>query len=410
MSAQDPSPLEELLHGAPCGLFAFDDAGTLVALNDTLLGVLGATREQAQGQPVGSVLTLASRLFFETHVLPLLRMVGRVEELSLTLRTRAGEPVPMLLNAVRQEHARGATYHCAVMSVRERGKYEDELLKARRAAQEALGNNAALLQARQELEEHTRTLDLKLTQLQQRNQELTRVSGVLAQDLREPIRKLSLFACLFTREDREGLSLTGQRSLERIKTVSAKLERLITGLHQFMSLDVLDDPLEEVDLLEAVGSARLRVKELSGHEAPLLRCDALPIIEGRRRQLMTLFFHLLDNAAKFHKPGQTPRVDIECQLVQHNSFRALKDRYHYTDFARITVVDQGIGFDKSYGEYVFDVLRKLDPDSPGLGVGLPICRKVVENHHGTISVESEPGRGTRFTLLLPVKQQASSAA
>jgi phosphoserine phosphatase RsbU/P len=404
------SPLDELLRAAPCGLFAFDDAGTLLALNDTLLDVLGYAREDVQGRPVTGLLSLASRLFCETHVFPLLRMQGRVDELYLTLRTRSGESVPMLLNAVRQERAEGAVHQCAVMSVRERGKYEDELLKARRAAEEALRNNAALIQIRQEFEEHTRTLDHKLTQLEQRNQELTRVSAILAQDLREPIRKLSLFACLFTREDREGLSMTGQRSLELIRTVSAKLEQLVVGLHQFMSLDVLEDPIEEVDLLEAVGNARRRVKEMSGHPAPELRCAALPIIEGRRRQLMTLFFHLLDNAAKFHKPGELPRVDIECQLVQHNSFRALKDRYHYTDFVKITVADQGMGFATSDAGYVFEVLRKLDPDSPGLGVGLPICRKVVENHHGTLSVESEPGRGTRFTLLLPLKQQTHSAA
>ncbi len=408
MSARAADLQEDLLRRAPCGLFAFSAEGTLVAVNDTLLEMLDQVREDVLGQPVSTLLTLASRMFYETHVFPLLQMHGRVEELSLSLRARSGEPVPVLLNAVRREAGTDTVHHCAVMSVRERGRYEDELLKARHEAQEALRSNEALTQARRELESHARELDQKLSLLELRNQELTRVSTVLSQDLRDPVRQLSTFACLFTREDRLGLSLTGQRSLERIKTVSARLEQLVVGLHQFMALDSLQEPLEEVDLLETVGDARQWVAEMGAGRVTALRCDALPIVQGRRRQLMMLFYHLLDNAVKFHKPGEAPRIDISCQLLQQNSFRSIKDRYHYTDFARITVADQGLGIDRRYTHYVFEVLRKLDADSPGLGVGLAICRKVVENHQGSISVESEPGEGTRFTLLLPLRQRVAS--
>ncbi|MET0404881.1 MAG: ATP-binding protein [Cystobacter sp.] len=401
-------PHDELLHHAPCGLFSFSAKGMLVAVNDPLLEWLGYTRDELLSRPLATILTLAGRMFCETHVLPMLRMNGRVQELYLPLRAKSGESVPVLLNAVSQTHAEGTVHHCAVMSVRERGRYEDELLKAKRQAEEALRGNEALSQAQRELEERARALDQKLMELEQRNQDLTRVSTILAQDLREPARKLSMFACLFTREDREGLSLTGQRSLERIKTDSAKMEQLVAGLHQFMTLDTLEEPTEEVDLLEAVGNARRRTAEMRG---PLqLRCDPLPVIEGRRRQLMMLFHNLFDNAAKFRRTEESPRIDIQCQLIQHNSFRAIKDKYHYTDFARIILADNGMGFDSQYKAYVFEVMRKLDAGTPGLGIGLPICRKVVESHQGTISVESVLGQGTRFTILLPLKQQVAPLA
>lgn len=400
------SPMDDLLSFAPCGLFSFTDDGVLVAANDTLLELLGYTREQLLGRPVESFLTLASRMFFQTHFFPLLRLSGKVEELYLSLRDQGGGSVPVLINAVRKEREEGLVNHCACMPVREREKFEDELLKARRAAEEALRNNQALLEARQELEAHARELDQKLTEVEQHNQQLTRVSHILSHDLREPVRKLSMFSCLFTREDREGLSLTGQRSLERIKTVSAKLEQLVLALHQLVELDVSEEPLEEVELLEVVGSARQRVEELAGPGAVTLQCAPLPIIQGRRRQLMLLFFHLFENATKFRR-SDVPRIGIDCQIVQRNRFRSMKDRYRYTDFVRIVFSDNGMGFDDKYRDYVFEVLRKLDPGTPGLGIGLPLCRKVAQKHHGSISVESEPGVGTRFTILLPLRQSES---
>jgi phosphoserine phosphatase RsbU/P len=309
----------------------------------------------------------------------------------------------MLLNAIRKEREGGVVNQCALIPVRNRGKYEDELLAAKRMAEEALRNNEELTQARRELEEHARELDQKISRLEQKNQELTRISTILSHDLREPIRKLSMFSSLFTQQDRQVLSATGQRSLDRIKVQSARMEQLILALQEFVSLDDTHEPLEEVDLGDTVGRARQIVTERAGMGMEL-HCEPLPVLQGRRRQLMMLFFQLLDNSVKFRKPEASPRIDIECRLIQHNTYRANTGRYHYTDFARIIFADNGMGFDNRYSDYVFEALKKLDPNSPGQGIGLAICRKVVENHNGSISVGSEPGRGTRFTMLLPLRQ------
>lgn len=396
--------MDELLNSAPCGFLSFTDDGKLVLVNDTLLGLLEYARGELLGRHVESLLSLASRIFYQTHFFPLLRLHGKAEEIFLSLRTKSGGDLPVLVNASRREREGGLVNHCALIPVRERRKYEDEILKARRAAEEALRNNEELTRARQELEVHARQLDQKLSRLQQKNQELARISSILSHDLREPLRKLSIFAGLFTPQDKEALSSTGRRSLERIKAVSVKMDQLVTALQQFVSLEVAGDPLEEVDLGDALDCARRLVFEEAGLGMAQLRSQPLPTLQGRRRQLVLLFVHLLDNAVKFRKPQESPRIDIECQLLQQNSYRTLQDKYHYTDFVRIVVADNGIGFDNQYSHYVFEALKKLDPGSPGLGFGLAICRKVVENHNGTISAESEPGKGTRLTLLLPLRQ------
>jgi sigma-B regulation protein RsbU (phosphoserine phosphatase) len=394
----------ELWNSAPCGLLSFTDDGCIDVVNDTLLGMLGYTQGELSGRHVETLLTLASRIFYQTHFYPLLRMQGQAKEIHLALRSRSGEDIPVLVNAIRAE--RGGTFvnHCALMPVRARSKYEDELLKAKRAAEDALRSNEELIRARNELEQRAQELDRKLSSLEQKNQELTRISGILAHDLREPLRKLSVFSCLFTQEDRSTMSLTGQRSLERIKTVSARMDQLVTALQQFVALDVADEPIEEVNLNEVVDNARQLVSERAGLGEAKLRVEPLPLIQGRRRQLTLLFFHLLDNAVKFRRLDVGLRIDIEYREVQYNSFRTMKDKYRYTDFARIVFSDNGSGFDSRFSDYVFEALRKLDPNTPGPGVGLAISRKVAENHNGSISVESEPGQGTRFTLLLPLHQ------
>jgi sigma-B regulation protein RsbU (phosphoserine phosphatase) len=342
-------------------------------------------------------------MFYQTHLFPLIRMHGKAEEIFLSLRSRSGESIPVLLNAVRKEREGVALNQCALIPVRNRGKYEDELLAAKRVAEEALRNNEELSRARRELELHARELDRKLSRLEQKNQELTRISTILSHDLREPIRKLSMFSSLFTQQDREVLSATGQRSLDRIKVQSARMEQLVLALQEFVSLDETHEPLEDVDLSDTVGSARQLVSERAGMMMEL-HSEPLPVLQGRRRQLMMLFFQLLDNSVKFRRPGERPRIDIECRVIQHNIYRVNTGKYHYTDFARIVFADNGMGFDNRYSEYVFEALKKLDPNSPGQGIGLAICRKVVENHNGSISVESEPGCGTRFTMLLPLRQ------
>ncbi|HEX5746470.1 MAG TPA: ATP-binding protein [Archangium sp.] len=396
-------PMDDALNTAPCGVFSFTDDGTLVAVNGTLAEMLGYGTGELVGGRVESFLTLASRMFYQTHLFPMLRMQGKAEEIFLSLRSRSGESIPVLLNAVRKEHEGGVVNQCALIPVRNRGKYEDELLAAKRTAEEALRNNEELTRARRELELHARELDQKLSRLEQKNQELTRISTILSHDLREPIRKLSMFSSLFTQQDRQVLSATGQRSLDRIKLQSARMEQLVMALQEFVSLDDTQEPLEDVELGDVVGGARQLVTERAGTMMEL-RSEPLPVLQGRRRQLMMLFFQLLDNSVKFRRPEESPRIGIECHVIQHNTYRANTGRYHYTDFARILYADNGMGFDNRYSDYVFEALKKLDPDSPGQGIGLAICRKVVENHNGSISVESEPGRGTRFTLLLPLRQ------
>ncbi|HYE58651.1 MAG TPA: HAMP domain-containing sensor histidine kinase, partial [Rhodothermales bacterium] len=194
------------------------------------------------------------------------------------------------------------------------------------------------------------------------------------------------------------------RAVETIGAEALRLDTLIRGLYGYVSLDGTDEQLQEVDLTDVLQAAQANAAAAYGVKLLITVADGLPVVEGYRRQLEQLFTQLLDNAVKFRRPEQAPRVRITCREVQENSFRATEGRYRYVDHARITIEDEGIGFEERYGAYIFEALRKIDPKTPGLGLGLAICKKVVEHHYGSIRAEPRPGGGSRFIVSLPMRQ------
>jgi PAS domain S-box-containing protein len=154
--------VDEILDEAPCGFVSFSDDGTIVAINATLCDRLGFAREALLGRHIETILTVAARVFYQTHVFPLVKLHGRVEEIFLLLRGNDGEDVGMLCNAVRHERARGPVIDCVMLEVRERRKYEEALLEARRAAD----------RLNRTLEEQTLELELQQRQLQDQAAEL----------------------------------------------------------------------------------------------------------------------------------------------------------------------------------------------------------------------------------------------
>lgn len=127
--------MDELLDTAPCGFLSFTDDGMIEAVNDTLLRLLA--REELACRHVETILPVASRIFYQTHFFPLLKLRGEVEEIYFSLRTGSGEDLPVLVNAARRER-RGSLFNdCIIIPMRQRARYEDEILEAKREAEEA---------------------------------------------------------------------------------------------------------------------------------------------------------------------------------------------------------------------------------------------------------------------------------
>ena len=388
----------ELFDKAPSGYFSFYDDGSIHAVNQTLCDLLQTDKAALLGKNVESIFTLPTRIFYQTHFFPLLKMHGHAEEIFINLLTTDGEHLPVLLNARRDEGSRPITY-CSFIVVANRKKFEDELVAARKQAEAALRENTELIKAKQELQKHTEALDSHIHVVNKQNHELKQLSHAITHSLKEPLRKILLFTDKLQEYPWPG---EASETLDRLMRSSAQMRNTVFGLQQYMWLD--DEPVQSsnVNLQQIIRQAEQRLITEVGPGQLLLTAGQMPTIEGDERQLELLFYHLFANSVKFKKKEQV-RVSVHAEVIQQNRFRALEGRYHYEDFVKIQIKDDGPGFDPSASEAIFELFRKLDYNA-GSGLGLALCRKVADNHFGTIKASAAPNEGAVFTVMLPVNR------
>ncbi|MBC8159985.1 MAG: PAS domain-containing protein [Roseiflexaceae bacterium] len=175
--------MDSLLNTAPCGFLTFADDGTILETNDTLQTMLGHERDAMQGQQVAGLIAAGGSVFCHTYLFPLLKLVGQVQEMYLTLRTLSGAPLPVLLNAVRRERHGSMETDCVFVPIHQRSRYEDEILEAKKqaemATQAAAQAISALEQARAALELKQQEREQLIAELQQALADVTTLRGLI---------------------------------------------------------------------------------------------------------------------------------------------------------------------------------------------------------------------------------------
>lgn len=394
--------MEPSLQDAPCGFVSINDESCVLYANAKFIEMVGRSdAADVLGHRLEEFLSISAKIFFQTHFFPLLKLQGEVTEIFLTLRRGSSENLPVLVNAVRRQRDGAWVIDCVFVVVRERQKYEAELLAARRTAEEASRSNQDLNRVKSELERRTRELDRQVVQLEQRNRELRRISQILFHDLREPVRKLLCFTDLLMGEASTGAS---RDFSNRIQAAAQRVDRLLRAVQEYISIEPLKpSEIQELDLNSILQNAARAARDAFNTQIEL-DADNLPSVKGDERQLQLLFFHLLSNAVKFRRANVAPRVTVRSAVIKQNVFVALAGQYRYLEFAQLTFTDNSVGFEVNDPESAFQLLNKTSRNSGGLGVGLAMCRKVVENHSGTIVIHSPTGAGTKYVIHLPLEQ------
>jgi PAS domain S-box-containing protein len=258
------------------------------------------------------------------------------------------------------------------------------------------------LTERKEAEERLQAL---AERLQRSNRELEQFASVAAHDLQEPLRKIEAFGDRLQTRSADRLDESGKDYLERMRNSATRMRRLINDLLAYSRVTTKAKPFEPVGL-SAVAREVLSDLEgalqLTGGRVDL-DLGNLPQIEAEPTQMRQLLQNLIGNALKFHKPGQPPAVLVRGQVVARDDPAA-------TPLCELTVQDNGIGFEEEYLERIFQVFQRLHgrQEYEGTGMGLAICRKIVERHGGTITARSQPGQGATFVATLPVQPPRES--
>jgi phosphoserine phosphatase RsbU/P len=390
------------LDTAPCGYLCFADTGVILKVNKTLITLLGyAAAEQLVGRNVESIFTIATRIFYQTHFFPILKLQGKADELFFTLKGADKQECPFICNAARKREGDVAANHCIFVPAIQRSKYEQELLKARQDAETALSQNRDLLAAKEELEKHSFLLDRRLGELSRMNEDIVQFGRLISHDLQEPIRKIAIFAERLTHENDGGFDQATIDRLNKINRECFQLRRLTFNLERFLSLNSHEEPLGKVDLSSCVQAALLTAREANPVDELNFTVGELPMIQGYRRELELLFSQVFANSIQNRDTKRSLSIRVECSWYQENVYKRVPDRYRYVDFVKILVIDNGKGFAKGEAESFFNIQRRLEKLSRELSFGLAFCKKVVDNHFGTISIEPLDSGGAVVAISLP---------
>ncbi len=240
-------------------------------------------------------------------------------------------------------------------------------------------------------------------ELKRSNRELEQFAYIASHDLQEPLRKIRTFSDRLELKCGDSLNETGRQCIDRIQNAAERMQMLIEGLLTLSRVTTRGQHFEPVDLAEiareVVSDLEVQIERAEGR----VEIGKLPTIKADAVQIRQLMQNLIGNAIKFRRADRPPSVKINGRFIpapeRHRAGRSVEN-----ELCRITVKDNGIGFDKKHLQRIFDVFQRLHPRDvyEGTGIGLAICRKIVERHGGTISAKSTPQHGTTFEILLPI--------
>jgi phosphoserine phosphatase RsbU/P len=391
-----------LLDTLPCGYIIFDDRGEIHYANKTLLDMVG--RLEIEGTGIEELLTVPSRIFYQTHLFPLLAMKGVVSEIFLTLQASDGSRVPVMLNGKREDTGNGMRSICTVSTVWERQKYEKELIASRQQYQKAHEDNQVLKELTARLQDQQQELDRKIVELSRRKQEYLQLGKVLMHDMQEPIRKIGFYFDKVLSGFSQQAGSTSDQMLVKISKSVARLRQLINSAQRFVASEDEGGPVTLLSTEKLIRDAADEFITLTGIDDFELQIEGSVSFEGRGPVFTTLIFELISNAVRFRKKDMPLIISVRSLIVQENSFLLTADKYHYTDHVQIEFGDNGVGFEQRFATYIFGLFNKLESDGDGVGLGLALCEQIVSRHHGKISARSAVGSGSKFTIVLPVVQ------
>lgn len=257
-------------------------------------------------------------------------------------------------------------------------------------------NEAVILQYQKELE-------IKNLELLQSNADLASFAYLASHDLQEPLRKIQIFCDRILEQEADHFSPGSKDYFHRVVAASGRMQHLIIALLNYSRISTSKIVLTEISLTRIVEDVKADLHELIQEHGAIVELLPLPALRVVALQFNQLFSNLIINAIKYRKAGTKPVIKISARIVTTAEIPEegpFKDDHYW----QIEVRDNGIGFEQIYAERIFELFQRLHGKSEyeGTGIGLAICKKIVQNHHGFINATGEPDMGSVFNIYLPL--------
>jgi PAS domain S-box-containing protein len=282
------------------------------------------------------------------------------------------------------------------------------LLNARRIISEER-NATTILLAIEDITERKRVekkLEIYAAKLERSNRELQDFAQVASHDLQEPLRKILSFGDRLRIKAGESLNEECLDYLQRMFNAATRMQILITDLLSFSRIETMGQPFVPTDLGLIVSEVSADLETSVEKAGGRVEIEELPTIDADPMQMRQLLQNLIGNSLKYFRAGVPPVVRVYSQQLDARSPESMDESALARQLCQILVEDNGIGFDEKYLDRIFTVFQRLHKkgEYEGTGVGLAICRKIVDRHSGTITARSRPGEGTTFVVTMPVRQ------
>ncbi|MFN0275152.1 MAG: PAS domain S-box protein [Chitinophagales bacterium] len=227
------------------------------------------------------------------------------------------------------------------------------------------------------------TLEIKNKELLHTNQELEHFAYVASHDLQEPLRTITSFIQILEKRYKKNLDEDGQQFMSYVVEGAKRMQNLIRDLLEYSRINRFNTSYEQVDLNEVFHTMNRVLKDKIDSNDAIILAEHLPVVQGNKLQITQLFQNLVDNAIKFR--GKK-KPEIEINVTEH------ADKWEFA------FKDNGIGISNEYYQRIFVIFQRLHTheEYTGTGIGLAICKKIIERHGGEVWVDSKPGKGTTF--------------
>ncbi|QLC65544.1 CHASE3 domain-containing protein [Flavobacterium sp. LPB0248] len=254
-------------------------------------------------------------------------------------------------------------------------------------------------------DEHLLNIELqeRNKELEKSNKELASFNHVASHDLQEPLRKIQTFISRVSSADKEVMSESGKNYISKIESSAKRMRVLIDDLLLFSRTNTTKKEFIKMNLNELLDNAESELAEIiEEKKAVIQRIGKLPKLSVIPYQIEQLFINLIGNSLKYSQPDTEPQISISSEKVSSSEYPEILEQ-SIKKFHKITFTDNGMGFDPQFKETIFILFQRLHSktDYPGTGIGLAICKKIVENHKGHIIADSTLGKGSVFTVFLP---------
>lgn len=380
--------IEAIYQGAPVGLCVIDRDLRHVRINERLAAMNGSPPEAHIGRKIKEMVPRVGRSLesLARHVLATGTSLLNKEISSEDLPSERKHYFLTSWFPLREVGGKIRGLNVVVQDITERKRSEEALRKS----EEALRRLNESLEAR--VRERT-------AELERRNKELQDFAFVAAHDLQEPLRKIQLLGDMVVVKFGHCVGKCGSDYLTRIRTTAATMQELLRSLREYSLLTKTGGRGKATEITEAVHTALANLRIQIRESGAVTEIGKLPKIKADRAQMVHLFQNLISNALKYHRAGEPPRVKIHSRILPKHG-----ERYE------IYVEDNGMGFDEKYLDRIFLPFERLHgrAEYGGVGMGLAICKKIMERHRGAITARSSPGKGSTFILTFPEDEELPS--